>query len=131
VFSPPDAVGEAEVEEHALGDLAHHFARLEVDHEERLDADELFGPRALLLHPRKDRPRVIAEVHRQAQQLVGLRDFLDAFDRADPEVDRREGRERNGRFDRCGCHGVIFSRKEKAPVARGLHSDPERSATSS
>src|ERR1039458_10217978 len=56
-----EAVGEAEIEEHALLDDAAHFARLEIDHEEGLLALDLALVGALLLHGGENDALAIAE----------------------------------------------------------------------
>ena len=94
------AVGIADVEQHPFRHNAPHLARLQIDHEQCLLADNLLRIGPLRLHSGDDRAFVIAEAHAQLQQLVGVRHISYRDDRPDANVDLIQYFERNHGLDR-------------------------------
>src|ERR1051326_356142 len=82
-----DAIRVAETEEHSLGPLPCHLARLQVHDEQRLLADEHREIGTLVLHARQNRPNVIAEIDAKLHELARVRNVLDGDDRPDAKVD--------------------------------------------
>ena len=109
-FAPatdPVRVGPADIKQHALGKLTHHFARFQVDHKQRLFPFDFTRIAALLLDPGKNVPFVVPKRDDQADQFVGAFDVLDTFDGADPDICFLKIVKRYGRFNRCWFHFVV------------------------
>src|SRR2546428_5100950 len=97
------AVGIADVEEHALRYVTSHPLRWQIQHEQRLAADELQRIRTLLFHAGENLSCVIAEAHGESHQLFRISDIVDRLDRPQTDVERIDGREVHDRFDGRGC----------------------------
>src|SRR5580704_1054983 len=94
-----NAIGVADIEKHSFGNFSGHLARLEIQHKKGLAGFQFARIIALLPDPGENRPRVIAEIHRELHQLFRTRHFLHAFDRADADVKRFERLDGHQRFD--------------------------------
>src|SRR3989442_3400321 len=66
------AVGIADVEEHALRYVTSHPLRWQIQHEQRLAPDELQGIRTLLFHAGENLSCVIAEAHGEDRKSTRL-----------------------------------------------------------
>jgi hypothetical protein len=112
-----DAVGVADIEQHAFGNDAPHFSRWQVHHEKRLPALDLARIHAFFLKAGEDRAGVIAEVDAQLHEFVRSGHIAHGFDRTDAHVELFEQLGIYERLDCCGHHVVSLPHSPaQAPI---------------
>ena len=115
--SRPQAVREPDVEEHPFRELSADRLRRQVDHEERLRADERVERRPLAADAGDDRARAIGERDAEKGQAIGAGYRDRRADGADADVERLELRMIDLRLDRRrreGAAGLGRALREQA-----------------
>jgi len=102
--TPPQGeyLGIADIEVHAFINHTPHFARFEIDDEQRLVSLNFARARTLLLESGDNGTPMIAEVDAQRDKLMETGQVGDRFDGADADVVLAEDVERDCRLDGCG-----------------------------
>ena len=81
-----EAIRVTEIKQHALGYFARDRSWFPIHHEQRLLPHDFLGIFPFLADAGQHRPGVVAKINGQTHQLVGTRDFFDAFDGAHANI---------------------------------------------